>query len=207
MAYEPRLTAALSGVTMAQLAYWRRPRGNTSALFLPEISSGNRVLYSFRDVVALRTVAFLREDSSLQKIRRALGTLKSIGESDHLSAYRLVATGETIALVGEDETVDLVARPGQQIIAEMVNVLGPFSNRRGDAVPDFAHPRRNLEVDAGTLSGFPVIRGTRVPYDLVAELVEDGVSPEQVGTYYPAVSANAARDAHDYAKYVLRAAA
>ncbi|MEI6621175.1 MAG: DUF433 domain-containing protein [Actinomycetes bacterium] len=207
MSYDPTLAAALSGVTIAQLRYWRRRHADKPALLTPEFSYNNRVCYSFRDVIALRTVAYLREESSLQKVRRALSTLKSLGADSHLSEYKLVSTGNTIALLDHEDAVDLVARPGQHLIAEMVDVLAPFTNIRGDEVPDFQRPRKNLVVDSETLSGFPVILGTRVPYDVVAELVDDGVPPEEIKKYYPTVSVTAARDAQDYANYVRRVAA
>ena len=38
--------------------------------------------------------------------------------------------------------------------------------------------------------------------DAVADLMRDGVEAEQVSKYYPAVTAEAARDALDFARYV-----
>ena len=201
MAYPAHIAAALSGTSMSQLAYWRSAtRGE--ALLVPELATGARVLYSFRDVVALRTVAFLREDVSLQKVRRAVSTLRELGNRDHLSAYRLVASDGSVVWVAEDDFIDLVRHPGQQVLAQMSDVLAPFVNSAGVEVPDFAHPRERLEVDADTLSGYPVITGTRVPFDLVASLVADGVPPERVADYYPGVDADAASQAADYAAYV-----
>lgn len=202
MSYEPRLTAALSGVTPGQLSYWRRSAKGRAPVLVPEYATPRRSLYSFRDVIALRTVAYLREESSLQRIRLALETLRNLGESDHLSNYRLVATGGTIALLAGDEAVDLIDRPGHHLIADFVEVLRPFTNRRGDRIPDFQHPRENIEIREDVMGGFPVIRGTRVPYDLVADLLEDGLKPDDLDSFYPSVSAGAARDAADYAAYV-----
>ena len=52
------------------------------------------------------------------------------------------------------------------------------------------------------LAGYPVVAGTRVPFDLVASLVAGGVPVERVGDYYPGVGADAAAQAADYAAYV-----
>ena len=41
-----------------------------------------------------------------------------------------------------------------------------------------------------------------MPYNAIAGLMRDGVKAEQVGDYYPAVTAEAARDAFDFARYV-----
>jgi DNA-binding transcriptional MerR regulator len=67
MAYEPRIASALSGATRSQLDYWRRQE-----LLVPEVSATRPVLFSFRDLIALRTFVYLREQRPLQTIRRLL---------------------------------------------------------------------------------------------------------------------------------------
>lgn len=198
MAYEPRLAAALSGVTTRRLTYWR-----TTRVLVPEVAADRPVLYSFRDLVALRTFAYLRGDRSLQAIRRALRTLVDLGETEHLSAYRLESQGKrSIALVKDETAVDLVERPGQALtVVKLGDVLRAFP--LGDLeVPNLSHPRQNISVDPSVRGGRPVVAGTRVPFELVAELVRDGVSPEDIAEFYPSVDAAAARDALDFAEYV-----
>jgi hypothetical protein len=63
----------------------------------PEVSRKRPVLYSFRDVVALRTCVFLRKDSSLQRVRLAIGNLRSLGELEHLSEYTLVTDNKALS--------------------------------------------------------------------------------------------------------------
>lgn len=211
MSYSAPIAAALSGTSMRQLAYWRSSaRGGP--LLRPEHSTGNRVLYSFRDVVALRTVAYLREEVSLQRIRRAVETLRDLGSREHLSRYRLVADVGSVVWVTERPDrhagggVDLILRPGQEVLVRLGDVLSPFTNAAGLQVPDFTRPRPRLQVDADVLAGYPVVAGTRVPFDLVAGLVAGGVPVERVGNYYPGVGAEAAAEAVDYATYVDRVA-
>jgi uncharacterized protein (DUF433 family) len=196
------MAAALSGATRRQLSHWRRDAGS-GALLIPEISAEPpRVLYSFRDLVALRSCVFLRQKVSLQKIRKAISNLRDLGEREHLSQYTLVSDGDTIVLLEGDEATDLVRKPGQRVLAVLSDVFEPFAVREGVVVPRLFRPRQRLEVDPGTRSGVPVVSGTRVPYDVVAGLVRDGVPPEKIKEYYPAVSAEAARDAADFALYV-----
>jgi hypothetical protein len=47
-------------------------------------------VYSFHDVLALRTFVWLREDASRQKILAAIGNLRDIGDAGQLASYRLV---------------------------------------------------------------------------------------------------------------------
>jgi len=200
--YTTKMAAALSGATTSQLRHWRRET-NAGVVLVPEVSRSPRALYSFRDVLALRTCVRLRNTSSLQKIRTAVGTLRTLGERDHLSSYRLVTDGETIQLVSDEEAIDLVKRPGQrQVVIVMGDVIEPFPVRAGVVVPHLFHPRENIEVDPATQGGHPVIKGTRVPYGAVADLLADGVPEERIADYYPAVTVEAAREAADFAQYV-----
>jgi uncharacterized protein (DUF433 family)/DNA-binding transcriptional MerR regulator len=211
MGYSAPIAAALSGTSVRQLAYWRSA-GHGGPLLRPEFARDSRVLYSFRDVVALRTVAYLREEVSLQRIRRAVETLRDLGSREHLSRYRLVADAGSVVWVtdlGSGATpggVDLVLRPGQEVLVGLRDVLSAFTNAAGLEVPDFTHPRPKLHVDADVLAGYPVVAGTRVPFDLVAGLVAGGVPVARVGDYYPGVGAEAAAQAADYAAYVERVA-
>ncbi|MGW3495845.1 DUF433 domain-containing protein [Streptomyces sp. NPDC001020] len=201
MAYSTRMAAALSGATVGQLRTWRQDRGN-GPILQPELAA-RPALYSFRDVLALRAFAHLRQDVSLQKIRVALATLKKIGEVEHLSSYSLVAEGDSIVLAGHDDHgTDLVKRPGQRVIATMANILQEFAPRAGVVVPHLLQPKQHVTVDPETQGGQPVITGTRIPFDTVAELIEDGIPPEGIADYYPGVTADAARDAASFALYV-----
>jgi uncharacterized protein (DUF433 family) len=202
MSYGPKLAAALSGATLRQLAHWRKASTGRGAVLIPEISETRPILYSFRDLVALRTCVKLRNDASLQKIRRALDTLRDdLREREHLSAYRLAADGSTVYLVEPGQATDLVRRKANVVIHELVDVLRPFY-RDGRHIPDLLRPRDHVTVDPAVRGGMPVIEGTRVPYDEVAALLRDGVPAERISEYFPSVTASAALDAIDFADYV-----
>ena len=201
MSYEPKLAAALSGATLRQLSHWRRASGPKGAVLVPEISGERPILYSFRDVVALRSCVQLREEASLQKIRRALNTLREdLGEPKHLSSYKLVAGPDTIFLAELDHAVDLI-KGGNVVIHQMVDVLAPFY-KDGRSIPALLTPREHVAVDASVRGGELVIQGTRIPASDVAALVRDGIPPDQIGEFYPGVTAEAARDAADFSEYV-----
>lgn len=202
MAYEPKIAAALSGMTTGRLAYWRR-----TGILVPEVSSTKPYLYSFRDVMALRAFAILREKRPLQTIRVALQNLRDMHEADHLASYRLVVHGKKgIALQKGDEAVDLVTHPGQLIaVLEIGDVLKAFPF--GDIeVPDLRAPKEHISIDPKVRGGHPVVAGTRVPFEVVASLVRDGVPPDAVRDFYPSVDAAAAEDALAFAEYVDRVA-
>lgn len=201
VAYSTNMAAALSGATVSQLRHWRHDR--TGPLLEPEIAR-SPAAYSFRDLVALRTFVRMRETASLQKIREAIGNLRTLGEAQHLGSYELVSgPGGQVQLVTAAEAMDLGKRKGQRLLlVAMGDVIEPFPVRAGVVVPHLLQPRENLAVDPETQGGTPVIAGTRVPYDAVAGLMRDGIAAERIADYYPAVSAQGARDALDFALYV-----
>ncbi|GAA3922956.1 DUF433 domain-containing protein [Microbacterium invictum] len=199
MSFNVALTSVLSGASVRQLGHWRK-----TELLVPEVNSASRpILYSFRDILALRAVVKLRQDQSLQKIRKAFATLPHLDLTEHPAQYALVNEGSTIALVRDDGSeIDLVTRPGHAILVTLPDIMNSFETHRG-AVVDLRRPREHLRVREQWLGGWPTIEGTRVPYDTIAELLSDGtIEPSDVGHYYPGVTAAAARDALDFARSV-----
>ena len=202
MPYPSHIAAALSGASLRQLQYWRE-----SSLLAPEFGKpSGRLLYSFPDVVALRTFVFLRENASLQLIRKAIGNLRELGNLDHLAEYKLISDDDRIVLADPSgEVMGLTGTPGQyRIAAAMGDVFRRFVNMQGAEVVDLRKPRRHVAVDPETHGGYPVIAGTRLQFDLVASLVEDGVAPGEIVEFYPSVSAAAATDAVEFARLVQR---
>lgn len=198
MSFPVEITSVLTGASVSQLAYWRQ-----TGLLVPELQRTPRALYSFRDLMALRTVVHLRSGTSLQAIRRAFTQLEAMDLTEHPSRYRLVREGRSIVLVGEGRHVDLVEAPGQETLATLSDVFAPFTTHQGRDVASFTRPRSHLEVREHRLGGWPTIEQTRVPYDVVSDLVADGsVRPEQVTHFYPSVPADAVADAVSFAEEV-----
>jgi uncharacterized protein (DUF433 family)/DNA-binding transcriptional MerR regulator len=198
MSFPVDLTAALSGASVAQLHSWRRTH-----LLVPEVQD-NPVRYSFRDVVALRTFVYLRSKLPLQRIRKAMDQLRKWDLTEHPAAYKLVTEGDSVFLVEEERAIDLVRRPGQEVIYSLANIFAPFENMQGRTVADFRRPRPHLEVKENRLGGWPTIEGTRVPYDAVARLVAGGVPPAEVQRFYPTVEVSGAADAADFHQEVVQ---
>lgn len=198
MSFPVEVTSVLTGATLSQLAYWRQ-----TDLLVPELERRPRALYSFRDLVALRTVVHLRSDNSLQAIRRAFQQLARMDLTDHPSTYTLASRGRSIVLQHKDGETDLVGHPGDEVIANLGDVFAPFRTAQGRNVVDFRRPRHRIEVREHRMGGWPTIEGTRIPYDTIALLVADGTIPrDRVSAYYPTVSREAVDDAVSFAEEV-----
>lgn len=200
MAYTTELTAKLTGASLAQLARFR-----TGGVLAPELQDGRTILYSFRDIIALRSLMWLRGDYSLQKIRRAIGNLDLAQlDVEHLSEVEFVKSGDSIfARDDEEGFTDLVRSPGSREIPtfKLGDVFAPFKAYRGREVPDLLRPSKHLTIDPGRMAGIPVIEGTRIPFDTIAQLVDGHtIRAEDVHHYYPTVTPAAADDAVHFAE-------
>ncbi|NEW28519.1 DUF433 domain-containing protein [Nocardia cyriacigeorgica] len=202
MSFPSDITSALSGATLSQLRSWR---AGASPLLAPEYGVKPKALYSFRDVVALRTVVRLRSQVSLQKVRKAFRSMKDMDLTEHPSRYTLVADSSSVFLVDNEGATDLVKNPKQRVLIDLYDVFAPFTNFRDEEVVDFLHPRKSLEVREARVGGWPTIADTRVPFDTVALLVADGdVPPEDVEMYFPGVDQNAVADAVSFHDQIAR---
>ena len=204
MSFTPVVAAALSGASTGQLTYWRSSRTSEPLLAPAHHEPRSRVSYSFRDVVALRTFVYLRSrDVPLQRIRKAVASLRQLGHDEHLSEYSLLAMGQDVVWrISADEAIDLTRSPGRGLLAQMVDIFAPFVNMQSEDVVDLRRPKPGISVDPEVRGGFPVVEGTRVPYDLVASLLDDGLDIAAVSEVYPSVSVGAAQGAADFARYV-----
>lgn len=110
--------ARITGVPYDRLDYWAR-----SGFLKPGIvgakGKGTRRLYSFRDLVALRTAKELRDlGVPLQTLRKVVGYLRRVkGLDQPLADTRLVVSGNDVLLVqGDDELTSVLRSPAQGVL-------------------------------------------------------------------------------------------
>ena len=122
-AFNTKQASQLAGVTEPQLRHWDK-----QGLLKPSISQaagrGSRRLYSYTDLLALKTIKSLRDyEVSLQKIRKCVLYLRRRlpDISNPLHFCVLLAAGETVYLV-EDEAklIDTIRQPGQHAMIEVM---------------------------------------------------------------------------------------
>ncbi|GAA2043373.1 hypothetical protein GCM10009720_25270 [Yaniella flava] len=199
MGFPEDLTSALTGASVYQLREWRN-----KGLLIPEVRRLRPPLYSFRDLVAVRAVVFLRSQVSLQRIGKAFKALKELDLTDHPSRYAFGVHDKDISVETADgDIIDLIGKKGQHNLFRLDQIFRPFENFKGNEVVDFEHPRPNLELNHGRLGGWPTITGTRVPYQNVANLLTGGdYSVKDIEAFYPSVSVDAVDDAVSFHEQV-----
>lgn len=192
MGFDIRTASVLSGLTTSQLRAWSK-----ESVFVPEYNDQPIPEYSFRDIVAARTLSFLRADCSAQNVKKAVRNLRNLNHRGHLAKYKIGHDGDIIVLEDEDGvTVNLTGTVGQGRAFSFGEVWGPFKNFKEEEVPALQNPRPNLEVDEERLGGWPTVSGTRIGFDTIAGFIDnDTVTPDDIHYFFPSVTAEAAHDA------------
>lgn len=178
--------ARLTGLSKRQIEYWDRTN-----VYSPSLAKGRGRqpygrIYSFRDAVALRTLAKLRECVPLQQIRRVGEWLNEHYETPWAS-LRFLVVGRQIVF-RDPSTSDFVATepPGQRIIpfyleeisAEVQDRISDLRTRNPD---DIGRIQRHRFIAQNRY----VIAGTRVPTEVIWDYHVAGYNASSIQREYP----------------------
>lgn len=203
-AYTAERTAALSGVPKSTVHYWSR-----KGILIPSVSPERVKLWSYGDLMALRTIYWLRQTKRDQSGREVPRTaMKAIRRAlREIAALELDLWGEDGApRVAVDRSGGIVIehdgqaqRPGGQNIldADMLDLLAPFASREGLHGPDLSVPRPQLRIVPGKLGGSPHVVHTRLESRALGALADSGLGQAKIYRLYPDVEPAAIEDALD----------
>ena len=165
LAHEVGRLAGVSGQTIGQWARRGYIRSSQDA--------GTPRVYSYQDVAEAMVVHELRERGiAYQRIRDTIENLRSqTANAWPLTHGRLATTHGTVALEDRGAFID-VGRIAWHLLAVNDDDVQRIASdlRRGGWAARELPQLEYIEVDPARLSGRPVIRGTRVPAELAAEL-------------------------------------
>lgn len=130
--FPTKVASRVSGVPMPTLHSWVHS-GFIAPSIMGAAGTGIVRVWSFRDLVALRTARRLRDAGvSLQSLRKAVAALRGFG-IDGLASARLVISGEDVLLAHGDaelgaQLTSLLRHPGQRamhlvVIADVIREL------------------------------------------------------------------------------------
>jgi uncharacterized protein (DUF433 family) len=175
----------LTGLSLRQLSYWAQTN-----FFVPSIADDAARafgrLYSFRDVVGLRTLALLRRRVPLQelrKVRKWLGkkhdepwsTLKFYVVDGHV-VFDDPDTGLPIEARGTGQVVMTVAL--EEIAHDMSAAAARLSERRPDQIG-------KIEQNRYVVHNAHVVAGTRVPTRAIWNFHLAGTDVDGIIAEYP----------------------
>lgn len=194
-------TSQLSGIPRSTLYDWRR-----EGIYVPDYEGPTPVAWSYRDLVYLRLLAWLRQvgmprpvaSDGVGEVRSRVAqgdTIRKIGASTHtlvLDDDGMTQLGQSL-LPFEDFSTLLSTFDLQEPIEEL--------RRRSSSdrlwAPDLVSPSEHTFISPWVLAGDPCIQDSRVPTAAVHALRESrGLSSEDVVALYPGITAEAAEDAY-----------
>jgi len=167
LAHEAGRLAGVSGQTIGQ---WAR-RGYIRSSQSDETPR----VYSYQDVAEAMVVHELRErDTDYRIIKDTIETLRRVtGNAWPLTHGALGTAHGTVVVEDDGRYVDIGRRVGHGLAVTEDDVERIAADlRRGGWAARELPGLEHIEVDPGRLSGRPVIRGTRVPAELAAELAD-----------------------------------
>jgi uncharacterized protein (DUF433 family) len=189
-AFSEEQVERMTGLTKGRLRYWAR-----TDFFCPSYVEEDQRLafsrfYSFKDIVALRTLEMLRVQNSvpLQHLRKVAAKLSHL-KDDLWTKTTLFVVNKEVSFVNPDTGKPegvlsgqyLLGIPLKQVIedtsAEIVNI----SQRREETV---GHVARTRSIARNAW----VIAGTRIPIGSIRRLHEDGYSESRVIEEYPVLT-------------------
>jgi uncharacterized protein (DUF433 family) len=190
----------LTGLSKARLASWDR-----TGLFPPTHADDERRspysrIYSFRDVVGLRTLCRLRDEhhASLQHLRQVADKLSHLA-NDLWSSYVLYVLDKKVVFdeTGAGRLREVVS--GQyvnglaleEVISDMRRAVEDLRRRRDDQIGEITRSRFVNHNAA-------VIAGTRIPVRAIRDFAEAGYTAKQIIKEYPDLTERDVAAALDY---------
>jgi len=203
-AYTADRAAALSGVPKSTVHYWAR-----HDVLVPSISPERVKLWSFADLMGLRTIYWLRREkqsgegdaipkSSMPTVRKALAKLHELEvelwteqAGPNVAVDRAgqvyVRTNDTVANAAGDHALD----------PDMLDLIAPFTTREGLQGPNLFAPRPRLRIVPGKLAGSPHVAESRVETQALAALANRELPVAKIYRLYPALEPVAVDEALD----------
>ncbi len=185
--YDVERASQLSGIPERTIHHWA-----SAGVMRPDYG-GQPLSWSYRDLVLLRLVAWLRnKDMRTQWVAQRVEAVRSWLE-DPTSDIRVFRSQGQSMVIG-DEALDRVS--GELLIPQVVEFISPWklfeslpgSLRRTYVGPDLIKPASRVTIIPWVMGGEPCIEGTRIPTSTLYALHEQrSLSAVKIAHLYPTV--------------------
>jgi uncharacterized protein (DUF433 family) len=192
MAFTAEHVCRLTGLSARQLRYWDR-----TDFFSPTLVDGYRRrpfgrIYSFRDVVGLRTIAILRNNHRvpLQELRR-VGAWLSERHDQPWSSLRFALEGRKVVFFDPDADAAVEPRgAGQEVLPVALEPIASEMDRAADGLRQRAPEQLGkIQKNRYVVHNAWVVAGTRIPTSAIWNYHEAGYSAEAIIKEYPRLTA------------------
>lgn len=194
--YNADRAAQLSGVPRSTIYDWRRKK-----ILLPDYAHADPAIWSYRDLVLLRLLAWLRQGG----MERPLAAAKTKHVRDQLSAgvqiRQIHATSHDVVLLGEnaddeidDDRQNLLPSSDFYSLLASFDLHEPIDELRGTKdgsswAPHLVTPSRHSSISPWVLAGDPCVRNSRIPTAAIFALSTERQLPsEAIVDLYPGLT-------------------
>jgi uncharacterized protein (DUF433 family) len=186
LAFTADQVCAVTGLSRGQLRYWDRTDFFVSHFAYRAGKPFGRI-YSFRDLVGLRTIAIFRNEKKipLQKLRVVGEALKAHGETPW-SSLRFYLLGKEVMVGDPEGGAPFQPVSGQEGIRIAVERIATDVRQRVERLRQ-RRPTQlgQVEKHRHVLHNSPVVAGTRIPTAAIASLKRAGLDVRGILREYP----------------------
>jgi uncharacterized protein (DUF433 family) len=176
------------------LSKWQLRRWDGLGFFAPRFAYEDRFvpysrIYSFKDVVGLRTIAVLMKDFrvSFQELARVARELVKRGY-DHWADLKLYVVKKQVHFQ-QPGTQDVEGVwDGQLAMLPIIDVVADVAKRVAELNKRPPSQRGRVEQHKHVVRNSPVIAGTRIPTAAIRRFHEAGYSVKQIIKEYPSLT-------------------
>lgn len=187
-AFSDEEAGQLADLSTRQLRYW-----DTTGFFEPSLGferrrSPNSRIYSFRDVVSLRTISLLRKkhDVPLQHLRDVARELTRLGD-DFWVGTRLFVVDRRVFFKEPDTGRVRSAVGGQYTMLELAAVANDVAKRAGKLLKRKPSQIGRISQHRYVAHNKRVLAGTRIPVLAIQRFSDAGYSIPQILKEYPSL--------------------
>ncbi len=187
IAFTTDTVSRLTGLSVPQLHRWDRTRFFIPTFADPQRRRPHSRIYSYADVVGLRTIAMLRRQGvSFPELKKVRGFFESNTNEDWANR-RFFVVGRRVFFTHEDAV--LAAKPlGQRVDREIID-LGPIVSDVEGAVRQLTQRTPDqigvVIQDRLIMGGAPTIAGTRIPTATIDEFHRSGYGDQDIIREFP----------------------
>lgn len=190
-AYTTEQAAKVARVSPRRVSYWASSGVLVPSVLYDSDAIPRRALYSFADVVGLRTLGILRDRHglSLQRLRQAADFLRSHADRPWSDLRLWVRANDLLFRAPATGALVSTGQPGQTAIAIEIEAVAHDAERASEALgqrdpADIGMTERRRGVQGNRL----VVRGTRVPVESILNLASDGYSARAIVETFPSLT-------------------
>jgi uncharacterized protein (DUF433 family) len=199
--YSPKVAARVAQIRYQNFQAWAKANLIHPA-FQSSIEKKSESVYSYYDLLLIRLIKRLRDKHfKTKQIKVALDTIAMMSGNDPHGWTRatiLIDANMIVAVLPEKRDWPIAASKGPQKI-EVIFFPELMKELERELVPNQFH---YVEIDPEVMGGAPVVKGTRIPTNLVRLVREGGQDPKEA---YPELNDLQVKDAIAYEEFLVAA--